>query len=135
MAGNEDVRIVPHENGMSSHNRVLPDASMKDDPGFYAEVGRRISDARKSARLTQDELAKRLAMNRSSVARIETGKQRYLAHALRHIAHVLGVPHSSLIPETPQKSGKPVIMADSDQAILNEIINEHRQAKSSKENS
>jgi transcriptional regulator with XRE-family HTH domain len=66
---------------------------------FYAAVGRRISKAR-NGRLTQEALAKRTALTRTSIINIEKGRQQILLHTLVGIAQALGVPVMELIPDT-----------------------------------
>jgi transcriptional regulator with XRE-family HTH domain len=65
---------------------------------FYDEVGRRISRARKG-RLTQAQLAERVALTRTSITNIEKGRQRIMLHTLAQIADALGVPTSELLPQ------------------------------------
>src|ERR1700730_18235230 len=65
---------------------------------FYAAVGRRIAKAR-TGRLTQDALAKRTALTRTSIINIEKGRQQILLHTLVGIAHSLQVSVADLIPD------------------------------------
>ncbi|WP_438019653.1 helix-turn-helix transcriptional regulator [Sorangium sp. So ce315] len=69
---------------------------------FYAEVGRRLHDLRQAAGLTQEQLGARLSppMTRTSIANIETGKQRVLVKTLVDIADTLEVPVTDLLPQT-----------------------------------
>ncbi|AGK57045.1 hypothetical protein HYPDE_26823 [Hyphomicrobium denitrificans 1NES1] len=64
---------------------------------FYAEVGRLIAKAR-NGRATQDHLAKRTGLTRTSIINIEKGRQQVYLHTLVDIASALEVPVSELIP-------------------------------------
>jgi transcriptional regulator with XRE-family HTH domain len=69
-----------------------------DSAGFYKDVGHRVRTARESRGLTQDALAGRLSLKRTSVTNIECGRQQLLAHTLMRLAEVLGVAVESLLP-------------------------------------
>jgi transcriptional regulator with XRE-family HTH domain len=66
---------------------------------FYEALGRRIQQHRKKRRLTQEELGARLdpRVTRASIANIESGKQRVLAHSLAQIAEAFEVTTDELI--------------------------------------
>jgi DNA-binding XRE family transcriptional regulator len=66
---------------------------------FYAAVGRQIAKVR-SGRLTQEVLATKAALTRTSIINIEKGRQQILLHTLVDISHALQVPISDLIPNT-----------------------------------
>ncbi|BCB85743.1 helix-turn-helix domain-containing protein [Phytohabitans suffuscus] len=68
-------------------------AEISDDAidRFYADIGRRIRDARVDSGATQAQLAARVAMTRSSIANIEAGRQRVPVHVLALISEVLKV--------------------------------------------
>lgn len=56
------------------------------------EIGKRIESARSDLNLTQDELAKELGLNKSTIQRYETGKvQRIKIPVLEAMAKVLNV--------------------------------------------
>lgn len=71
-----------------------------DHQVFYEEVGRRICAARKQRNpsLTQDELARRVGLTRTSITNVEKGRQKCLLHTLADIASALQVEVSSLVP-------------------------------------
>ncbi|MBD3676358.1 MAG: helix-turn-helix transcriptional regulator [Planctomycetaceae bacterium] len=71
--------------------------SEEQDP-LYREIGNRIREAR-AGKLTQDELAEKISMDRSSISNIELGRQKLFAHTLFQIALVLGVSPAHLLPE------------------------------------
>lgn len=64
----------------------------------YADVGGRISRARRAASISQDKLAKRVQVTRTSIVNIEAGRQRAPLHLLWQIAAVLEVEVADLIP-------------------------------------
>lgn len=68
--------------------------------GFYTALGKRIRAVREQRSLTQTQLGARLAppVTRASIANVEAGKQRVLAHTLVQIARVLGTPLDQLAP-------------------------------------
>lgn len=68
---------------------------------FYQEVGRLVRSARNQAGLTQDILAERVALSRTSVTNIERGRQKMLLHTLRDIAEAVGIEASELLPKGP----------------------------------
>jgi transcriptional regulator with XRE-family HTH domain len=61
---------------------------------FYRTLGERIAQRRAHKRFSQDDLGKLLdpPMSRASIAQIEMGRQRVLAHTLAQLAHHLSVP-------------------------------------------
>lgn len=74
---------------------------MQDD--FYRRFGKRIAEMRRQLvpPVTQDQLAERLGMSRSSVANIEKGRQRCLLHTLVELADAIGCEPAALLPEKP----------------------------------
>lgn len=73
---------------------------MQNTDAFYQEVGRRIRDARKQRKppLTQEELAERVRLTRTSITNLEKGRQKILLHTLADIASVLQVQVTTLLP-------------------------------------
>jgi len=61
-------------------------------------VGRRIRATRKAAKLTQEELAERVNLTRTSVTNIEKGRQKLLLHTLVDLAVAMKVPVIQLMP-------------------------------------
>ncbi|MFI9465777.1 helix-turn-helix domain-containing protein [Streptomyces xiamenensis] len=62
------------------------------------EVGRRVREARVWANLTQEALAHRLGVERTTIVRIELGITSPPVDRLLAIARELGVPPSQLLP-------------------------------------
>mgnify|MGYP001580414373 FL=1 len=57
---------------------------------LYRLVGLKISFIRETVGFTQEELAKKIGLTRTSLTNIEAGKQRILMHTLEEIAKGLG---------------------------------------------
>lgn len=66
---------------------------------FYQKLGRQIRAARKKSHLTQEALALKISLNRTSITNIEQGRQQLLVHTLVEIANVLDVAPESLLPK------------------------------------
>jgi transcriptional regulator with XRE-family HTH domain len=67
----------------------------------YEQIGRTIRNLRTRSdgpNLSQAQLAEAISLTRASVANIERGKQKILAHTLVEIASALGVSPASLLP-------------------------------------
>lgn len=87
---------------------------------FYAALGERVRHARQAKGLTQAELGARLVppVTRASVANLEAGKQRVLAHTLQQLAATLDVSLASLVPSPPSGRGGWAELADEVAAAL-----------------
>jgi transcriptional regulator with XRE-family HTH domain len=66
----------------------------------YEEIGRLIFKARDRKGLTQEQLAAKIDLKRTSITNIEKGRQQLLVHMLLKIAGALDVEIGSLIPAT-----------------------------------
>jgi transcriptional regulator with XRE-family HTH domain len=87
------------------------------DDEFYRALGFSIRRRRKELRLTQEDLGARLdvPMTRASIANIEAGKQRVLAHTLVELAGILGLGVNELVA--------PVAIADvGDRELEHELV-------------
>jgi transcriptional regulator with XRE-family HTH domain len=73
-------------------------ARSEENRPFYAAVGQRIAKSR-NGRLTQEALANKTGLTRTSIINIEKGRQQILLHTLMDIARALQVPVSEFIPE------------------------------------
>lgn len=76
--------------------------------GFYTALGRRIRAVREEQSMTQAQLGARLVppVTRASIANVEAGKQRVLAHTLVQLARVLRTPIASLTPPPEAAAGE-----------------------------
>src|ERR1700712_1244755 len=82
---------------------MLPNmgSSMKDMPQqaeFYKRLGENLRQARKRAKLSQDEVANLVGLKRTSLTNIESGRQHPPLHVLCDIAEKLQVAVSELLP-------------------------------------
>jgi DNA-binding XRE family transcriptional regulator len=99
------VDIVPQEaiiEWPAIRTQATPDeeaAVLTQQDAFYAEVGRRVRHAHELAGLTQDTLAARVALSRTSVTNIEGGRQKMMLHTLWELASALGVEPTTLLPD------------------------------------
>jgi transcriptional regulator with XRE-family HTH domain len=73
-------------------------ARFEENREFYAAVGQRIAKLR-TGRLTQEALAKKTGLTRTSIINIEKGRQQILLHTLIDVSRALQVPMGDLIPE------------------------------------
>jgi len=65
---------------------------------IYGLLGKQIRAARQEAGLTQDELAQKVGLTRTSITNIEQGQQRIHIHTLYKIAQVLNKPIADFMP-------------------------------------
>jgi transcriptional regulator with XRE-family HTH domain len=72
---------------------------------FYRRFGAVLRQRRLAARLTQEDLASRLGLNRTTVVNIEKGRQRIALHQLLVLADVLGCEPLALLPDTRLNDG------------------------------
>lgn len=71
---------------------------MTENQAFYRELGSQIKKARNKALLTQESLAEKVSLTRTTVTNIEKGRQQLLVHTLVDIAKVLNVSIELLLP-------------------------------------
>lgn len=71
---------------------------------FYVLLGQRIKKYREARRMTQEMLAQKVGLGRTSVTNIEKGIQQILAHQSVLFANALGVDLDQLIPSSVTSS-------------------------------
>ena len=88
---------------------------MNSQKAFYAEIGRRIRDARRKRNpaLTQDDLAQSVGLTRTSITNVEHGRQKCLLHTFVQIAAALQIDPANLLPSSNSK------VADLNHALKN----------------
>jgi transcriptional regulator with XRE-family HTH domain len=69
-------------------------------PEVYKLVGQRIRAAREKRGLSQEKLAERVDLTRTSITNIEKGRQKLLVHTLVLISDALAVPVVDLISDS-----------------------------------
>ncbi len=82
---------------------------MTNNQTFYNELGRRIKEEREEKCLTQETLATRVSLTRTTITNIEKGRQQLLVHTLVEIAKALNVSPESLLPKPKPASIKEMI--------------------------
>lgn len=71
---------------------------------FYERLGGRIRAIRKAHGVTQEQVAERLQLNRTTIVNIERGRQRLAVHQLVELASVLGCePAALLVKDTDEE--------------------------------
>ncbi|MDG4889993.1 MULTISPECIES: helix-turn-helix transcriptional regulator [unclassified Mesorhizobium] len=71
----------------------------------YREIGGLIRQRRKKQNLTQEKLAPLVGLSRTSLANIESGRQKLLVHQLFAFASALGLEPPDLLP----RPARPVV--------------------------
>jgi len=66
---------------------------------IYREFGRILKAKRKEANLTQDEIASKVGLVRTSITNIEQGKQHVSLHMLFQLADAVGARPQDLLPD------------------------------------
>ena len=77
---------------------------MQHEDEFYAALGSKVRRLRSEQRLTQEQLAEELGLNRTSVTNIEKGKQKILVHTLIDLAKTFQIEPSELLPSFQTKT-------------------------------
>ena len=93
---------------------------MTDFDELYRGVGRKVRQTRENAHLSQNLLAKRLGISRTSMVNIEAGRQRAPLHLLWQIAELLETKVALLIP-SPEELLAPQTQTVLDRQIMKQI--------------
>lgn len=78
------------------------------DDKFYRLFGSRVRELREERKVTQDELARRVALSRTSITNIERGRQRVLLHQMMEIAEALDAQPADLVPRAEASERAPM---------------------------
>lgn len=76
---------------------------------LYIEIGKRIYRSRKTAGITQKDLANQIGLTRTSIVHIEKGEQKIPIDKLYKIAHILAVDLFYLLPKFNPKTTENLI--------------------------
>jgi transcriptional regulator with XRE-family HTH domain len=68
---------------------------------LYVTLGKLIRLRREAAGLTQEELAHRVGLTRTSITNVESGRQKVQVHTLYAIAQALDIFPEALLPPPP----------------------------------
>ena len=71
---------------------------MASSDQLYSIMGKLVRAERERAKLTQDELAQRVGLTRTSISNIESGRQKIQVHMLYALAEALHVSADTLLP-------------------------------------
>jgi transcriptional regulator with XRE-family HTH domain len=98
---------------------------MDTDQALYQIIGRRIAEARRPAKLSQDKLANGVGISRASIVKIEAGKQHPPIHVLWKIAEVLKIDVATLLPSQKEyfRSTQPFEISSEDLEKINRKAN------------
>lgn len=75
-----------------------------DAISVYRAFGQAIQRHRKRLGLTQDDIARRVGLSRTSITNIEKGRQKVLLHQILEFAACLEVAPEALLPAQPSLS-------------------------------
>jgi transcriptional regulator with XRE-family HTH domain len=67
--------------------------------GLYKEFGRRLRNRRIDSKMTQNQVAERVGLTRTSITNIERGRQHIALHQLFLLASAVGVAPDELLPD------------------------------------
>lgn len=87
---------------------------------FYQSLGSRIRQAREDRGFTQEGLAHRLDLTRTSITNIEKGRQKLLLHTFAKLVDVLEVDPERLLPSTDPPSSPHNTLPN-----LDELLKDH----------
>jgi transcriptional regulator with XRE-family HTH domain len=78
----------------------MPRARYAQNKNYYVALGRQIAQVRQSkSKMTQEDVASKVSLTRTSIINIEKGRQQLLVHTLVDIAGALGVAVTELLPQ------------------------------------
>ncbi|WP_395015326.1 helix-turn-helix domain-containing protein [Dongia sp.] len=82
------------------------------DDSLYRLFGDRVREIRDQKNVTQEELARRVDLSRTSITNIEKGRQRVLLHQVVEIASALDVNVRELMPAGAVAAQDPALRPD-----------------------
>lgn len=77
-------------------------ALSKEERAFFAQLGARIAEQRKTQGITQVQLAELLGVSQQTITAYEVGRRRIQVSALPVIAQTLGVAVEELLGDSPK---------------------------------
>jgi transcriptional regulator with XRE-family HTH domain len=100
----------------------MPDAPK--DRNLYSQLGNAIAKTREKRKMTQEQLAEKLSLSRTSITNIERGRQHIQLHALYQLAECLDAEIYDLLPARKSLLAAPTskLVAVSDDEWLNRTI-------------
>lgn len=99
-----------------------------DESAWYLEIGQRIKTARNDNKLTQQELADKAGLKRTSITNIEKGIQKTPVYTIYVLSVILNKSFYELLPEIQTGSkiivgGKETTATPKSLDIIEEILN------------
>lgn len=86
----------------------MPDVEDAGIENFYTHVGEKLRSVRMAAGFSQDVLAQRVGLTRSSIANLEAGRQRVALHLFVAICQALDKDICEFLPEKPEPHRSPI---------------------------
>lgn len=80
-----------------------------DETNLYRQIGARIKQRRTEIDMTQDELAEAIGLLRTSVANIESGRQRAPVHVLYNVSAALRTQIEAILPSAKEISEQQMV--------------------------
>jgi transcriptional regulator with XRE-family HTH domain len=78
------------------------------DDRIYRVFGARLRELREEKSVTQDELARRVDLSRTSITNIEKGRQRVMLHQMVDLARALEADPQTLLPAADSLASPPL---------------------------
>jgi transcriptional regulator with XRE-family HTH domain len=97
---------------------------MADIHPLYVALGKRIRALRRQANLSQEDVAERVGLTRTSITNIERGRQQLQVHTLVAIADTLGVRLDELLAheEQPAHGNNETDLSPAEQEWINQVV-------------
>lgn len=96
----------------------MPDIDDAWIDSFYASVGTNVRSARVAADVSQELLAQRVGLTRSSIANLEAGRQRVALHLFFLIADALDSDACELLPSERSRPHNPLNLTNIDDKLV-----------------
>ncbi|MCO6005536.1 helix-turn-helix domain-containing protein [Actinoallomurus purpureus] len=105
-AGRRSLRIGGRQAAFYSiflvSDQAVCDYRTMDDRWSWLDVGQRVRESRVAAGLSQEDLARKIGLGRTMIAKIESGKRGMDALELAKFARTLGVPLGHFLTRPPE---------------------------------
>ncbi|WP_367174285.1 helix-turn-helix domain-containing protein [uncultured Deinococcus sp.] len=100
-----------------------------DETLLYAALGRRVRTLRKQSNLSQDDLASRLGLLRTSITNIESGRQKLTLASLYRLSAAFNISFDDLLPprdqfikQDPIQGFNPDDMKSKNESVINRYM-------------
>lgn len=88
---------------------------------MLAAFGQRVREVRRATGMNQEALSQAARLSRASIVNIERGRQGVSLATLYRLAHALGCPASSLLPQTPEIPDVDIAIGEASAASMTSI--------------